>query len=139
MVATLTLASRQPGAYPMETRAQLEVVTSAAAVSLVNARNYQTVEALAKMRPYFEKPDGAKIHLGVMNRTPYICPSIDNMAQVSSNVTSVLPLMHRVTLMIWLGTASRRGGYSAAALEPKSIRAQTLSIPVSFLSQWDRG
>jgi len=47
VVATLTLASAEPEAYPAEVRARLEVVASAAAVSLVNSINFGKVRDLA--------------------------------------------------------------------------------------------
>jgi len=51
VIATLTLAEKEPGAYPVEVRARLEVVASAAAVSLVNAESFQEIRRLATTDP----------------------------------------------------------------------------------------
>lgn len=54
VVGTLTLAAKAEDAYPIETRARLEVILSAAAISLVNSQYLQKVQELATTDPLTE-------------------------------------------------------------------------------------
>ncbi|MDR3672183.1 MAG: sigma 54-interacting transcriptional regulator [Holophaga sp.] len=134
VMGTLNFGSRQEGAFPAETMAQLSSVTGQVAIALDNAFAYQEIQTLrdklAEEKLYLQEEMGRDFGMEIVGRSP-------SLQRVLRQVETVAPSDATVLIMGETGTGKELVARAIHQLSPRKdrgfVQINCASIPAGLV------